>query len=104
MLESTYQSRLIKKLTRLYPGSVILKNDSGYLQGIPDLTILMDYSFWAVLEVKASERAMVQPNQEYYIELLGQMSFAAFIYPENEAEVLNALQQSYEFARHSRFS
>jgi hypothetical protein len=48
---------------------------------------------YAFLEVKASEDSKVQVNQPYYVELLDSMSFAAFIYPSNEAEVLGALQR-----------
>ncbi len=93
MLERDYQARLIRKLRRLFPGCIILKNDTDYLQGIPDLLILYGRN-WAALEVKASEDAPEQPNQEYYVELMGEMSFAAFIYPEVEEEVLYALQRS----------
>lgn len=98
MLESVYQSRLIKKLRRLFPGCIILKNDSSYIQGIPDLTILWG-PYWALLEVKASEDADQQPNQEYYVDLANEMSFGAFIYPENEAEILDALQQAFKPSR-----
>lgn len=95
MLESVYQARLIKKLNRLFPGCVILKNDSGYLQGIPDLLVLFG-DRWAMLEVKPSEDSPAQPNQPYYVDKLDHMSFAAFIYPENERDVLDALQQAFQ--------
>jgi hypothetical protein len=49
---------------------------------------------WGMLEVKKDESAPFQPNQEYYIELLNGMSFAAVIYPSNEEEVLVALQHA----------
>ena len=93
MRESTYQARLIDILRDMFPGCMILKNDSGYLQGIPDLLILY-HSSWAALEVKASINSPTQPNQEYYIEMLDTMSYASFISPENEEEVLYALQQT----------
>lgn len=98
MLESTYQSQLIKKLRVRFPGCVILKNDTDYMQGIPDLLVLYRNK-WAMLEVKASARSEVQPNQEYYIELFDSMSFAAFIYPEIEEEVLHDLQQALRARR-----
>lgn len=101
MLESAYQSRLIKKLARLFPGAIILKNDSGYIQGVPDLTILWG-TRWACLEVKASADAPERPNQGWYIFTLDEMSFAAFIYPENESEVLHDLQQAFGVARPAR--
>jgi len=94
MLESRYQSRLIKKLNNLFPGCTVLKNDASYLQGVPDLTILFE-DHWALLEVKASEKSDEQPNQRHYVERLNEASFAAFIYPENEDEVLHELQLAF---------
>lgn len=92
MLEADYQAYLIKRIKRdVLPGSLVLKNDTQYLQGIPDLTVLHGPK-WAVLEVKTSARARKRPNQEYYIDLFDGWSFAAFIYPENEEDVLNDLQ------------
>lgn len=93
MLESAYQAQLIKELYNMFPGCIILKNDTDYRQGIPDLLILYG-DRWAALEVKSSEDGPYQPNQEYYISEMNEMSFAAFIYPENEEEVLDALQQA----------
>lgn len=96
MRESTYQAGLIKKLRKQYPGSIIMKNDSGYQQGIPDLTILHKDK-WAALEVKAKapqDSQAFEPNQEWFIETMNNMSFAACIYPENEKEVLRGLQQA----------
>lgn len=91
MLERDYQAQLIKRIKREFPSCIILKNDSAYIQGIPDLAILFGKK-WAMLEVKASEDSVVQPNQGYYVQTLNKMSFAAFIYPENEEEVLDALE------------
>lgn len=94
MAENKFQAKLIRKLKRLFPGCEILKNDSGYRPGILDLTILWG-KYWAMLEVKASETARERPNQGYYVEKMNGMSFAAFIYPENEEEVLAALQEAF---------
>lgn len=93
MTEARYQSELIKKLRLLFPDCLILKNDPAYLQGIPDL-VIFNGDRYAFLEVKASERSPAQVNQPYYVELLDRMSFASFIYPENEEEVLRALQRA----------
>lgn len=103
MTENQYQAKLIKKLEKMFPGCVILKNDSSYKQGILDLTILWE-KCWALLEVKISADASTQPNQEYYVERLGQMSFAAIIHPDNENEVLSALQQAFRPRRRTRIS
>lgn len=96
MAENAYQGRLIKVLRDLFPGCLVLKNDPQYLQGIPDLLILHEDK-WAMLEVKDYEDAPEQPNQGYYVDMLNDMSFAAFIYPENEEEVLDALQQALRY-------
>jgi len=97
MLESAYQAQLIKRIELRFPGCWIIKNDTGYQQGIPDLTVFWG-PFWAMLEVKASEDAEVQPNQPYFVEKASGMSFGAFIFPENEREVLDALQLAFESA------
>ena len=88
--ESKYQRDLIKKLSRQIPGCLVLKNDANYLQGIPDLLILHG-DMWAMLEVKNTKYAKVQPNQEYYVSKLTRMGFARFICPETEVEVLEEL-------------
>ena len=103
MNERIFQRNLIRRLRDMFPGCVILKNDPSYQQGIPDLIILFENK-WAVLEVKADFKSEEQPNQEYFVNLLNKMSFAAFIYPENEDEVLDALQQTFRSRRTARVS
>lgn len=92
--ENKYQSELIKKISTLFPQSMILKNDPNYIQGIPDLLVLCDER-WAMLEVKASTTASHRPNQEYYVAKLNRTGFARFVYPENEDEVLRDLNQYF---------
>jgi len=92
--ESEFQAKLIKRLKSLFPGCFVLKNDANYIQGIPDLTVLWT-NRWAFLECKKEEDAKRQPNQKYYIDKANELSFARFIYPENEEEVLNDLQQAF---------
>lgn len=87
MLESAFQAKLKKKLKEMFPNCVVIKNDPENNQGFPDLTIFYN-SHYALLECKRSEKASHQPNQDYYISLFDKMSFARFIYPENEKEVL----------------
>lgn len=101
MRERVYQAGLIKRLHRRFPGCVVLKNDPEYMQGIPDLSVFWGMR-WAMLEVKASADAPSDPNQEYYVRVFNEMSFAAFIYPEIEEEVLYALQRSFEPQRNTR--
>lgn len=90
MKESAFQHNLITELKTMFPGCIVLKNDSSYLQGIPDLLVLYR-DRWCSLEVKKSLRASRRPNQEYYVKLMNDMSFSAFIYPENKEGVLNEL-------------
>jgi hypothetical protein len=93
MTEAKYQRELIKRLKYMFPGALVLKNDPDSLQGVPDILILYR-DRWAMLEVKESSKAKRQPNQEHYVALMDGMSFAAFIHPGNEEEVLIDLQQA----------
>ena len=93
-LESKYQKQLMDKIKKLYPGCVVVKNDSGYIQGFPDWSIFYKDK-WAILETKREEDASKQPNQEYYVNKLDEMSFSRFVYPENEKEVLSDLSQHF---------
>ena len=99
-LESAFQQKLIERLEREFVGIFILKNDSGYIQGIPDL-LLMYNDRWAALEVKPYATAEHEPNQDYYIDGLNQMSYGAFIYPENEEEIFHDLQNILQQPRRS---
>ena len=94
-LESEFQSKLIKELKQLFEGCMVMKLDSSYIQGIPDLLILYKNK-WATLECKKSANASKRPNQEYYVGLMNKMSFSRFICPENKEEVLNELQQAFK--------
>lgn len=92
-MESKFQSNLIKEIRERFPGCEVIKNDSGYIQGVCDLIILYKNK-WAMLEVKASSKSRKQPNQEYYVKKYGQMSYAAFIYPENKEAIIHELEQT----------
>lgn len=95
MLESKFQSNLIKEIKKRFPGCIVMKNDSSYIQGIPDLTVLYKDK-WASLECKVDETADHQPNQDYYVDKMNQMSFSRFIYPKNKEDVLNELCKTFE--------
>lgn len=96
MLENLFQANLIKELKEMFPGCIVMKNDSSYIQGIPDLLILYNNK-WASLEVKKSANAKRQPNQQYYVDKMEEMSFSRFIYPENEDEVLTELHLYFTY-------
>lgn len=93
--ERDFQGNLIKKIKTQFPDCMILKNDPTYIQGIPDLLILHNDK-WAALECKKSADSPARPNQPYYIDKMNGMSYAAFIYPENEEEVLNEIQSALQ--------
>lgn len=103
MRESTFQRRLIWQIKELFPGCIVIKNDANYIQGIPDLLILYKNK-WAALECKRSEKEHHQPNQDYYIALLDEMSYASFVYPENKEVVLDELQSALCPRRKTRLS
>lgn len=92
--ETEFQSKLIKEIEERFPGSRAFKVES-YIQGWPDLFVIKD-KHWAALECKRDKDAPKQPNQDYYVGMLNEMSFSRVIYPENKEEVLDELQRSFE--------
>jgi len=78
-------------LKEKFPGSIVTKLDSSDIQGIPDLLILYN-NRWATLENKRSKKAHKQPNQEYYVNKMDEMSFSRFIYPENKEQIMGELE------------
>jgi hypothetical protein len=101
--EAVYRKGLISKLESLFPGCFILKNDPAVNQGVPDILILFR-KCWAMLEIKKFNGASKQPNQDYYIDKFGKMSFASFIDPQTEDQVLDALQSAFRPGRKTRVS
>lgn len=103
MLENRFKTKLVSELKDMFPGCIILHMDPNEIQGIPDLLILYEDK-WAALEGKKTANSSHRPNQDYYVELMNNMSFAAYIYPENKEEVLHELQQAFRSRRATRFS
>lgn len=95
MLESRFQKKLIDELKETFPGCMVLKNDSSYIQGIPDLLVLHKDK-WASLECKKTATAKRQPNQKHYVDTMNNMSFSRVVYPENKDEVLDELKHIFE--------
>lgn len=93
--ERYFQAELIKELKTIFNGCMVMKLDSSYIQGIPDLLILYKDK-WATLECKKSSVSGKRPNQDYYVGLMNEMSFSRFISPENKEAVLNELQQAFK--------
>jgi hypothetical protein len=94
MREIPYQAELSETIEERFPGSFVIKQDPSRIQGIPDLLVLFGPK-WALLEVKRSRTASRRPNQPYYTDKFNKMGFAAFIYPENEEEVLDAMARYF---------
>lgn len=92
-LESGFQDKLRNDLKTMFPGCMVFKMDQ--IQGIPDLLVLHKDK-WATLECKKSANAAKQPNQEYYVGRMNEMSFSRFICPENKDQVLNELKQVFK--------
>ena len=96
LTEAIYQSKLKKKLEKRLPDAFVLKIDptATGIQGFPDLLILRNDK-WAALEVKKDEYATHRPNQDHYVNQIKHMgNYSAFIFPENEKEVLNELERA----------
>lgn len=98
MKESKFQHELIKEIKDRFPGAVVMKNDPNYIQGIPDLTVLYENK-WATLECKNSPQANHQPNQDYYVEKMNEMSYSAFVDPTSKGEVLDELEKLFGLRR-----
>ena len=73
---------------------LVMKLDSGYIQGIPDLLVLYKNK-WATLECKKNANASKRHNQEYYVDKMNKMSFSRFVCPENKDEVLEELHKAF---------
>lgn len=98
LLERNFQRDLIKEIKQRFKGSIVLKLDPQYIQGIPDLLILYG-DRWATLEVKRSQHASRRPNQKFYVKLMNKMSFSKFIFPENKEKILNEMERSFKTRR-----
>ena len=94
-LESKFQKEVKDDIKARLPGSFVLKMDPNEIQGIPDLLVLYNDK-WGMLEVKRNASASKRPNQDYYVDKMKELSFAAFIYPENKEEVLDELQRTLQ--------
>ena len=101
MRESVFQKQIKNELKIRFPGCYVYKTDAQQIQGSPDLLVLYKDK-WAALEVKRnqkeaekSERGDGHPNQGYRVRQMNEMSFAAYIFPENKEEVLDGLERLF---------
>lgn len=91
-LESGIQDDIVKELQTLFPGAIVSKIE--FFQGCPDLLILYRDK-WAALETKRGTESVHQPNQDLYVDLMNDMSFARFINKDNKEEVFRDLQKAF---------
>lgn len=93
-LERDFQRILIQDIKKRFPTAIVKKNDAGYIQGIPDLSVdIGPYSYH--LEVKRSGTAPYRPNQEYYLDKYNSTGgWARTIYPENKEAILDEMEQT----------
>lgn len=98
VLERKFQKNLIKEIKERFPNCIVCKMDANYIQGIPDLLILIGNT-WASLEVKRDQNASHRPNQDYYVNLMNNMSFSRFIFPQNKEKVLNEMESTFKSHR-----
>lgn len=103
MLENRFKTNLKKDIQRRLPGAMVLHLDPNEIQGIPDLLVLYK-DRWAALEGKKEKNSRHRPNQDYYVNLMNEMSYAAIIYPENKEEILDELERSLQASRSTRIS
>lgn len=96
MKESNFQKKLIDAIMDICPGSIIMKNDANYIQGIPDWTVLLPNGKWVLIECKKSANATRRPNQEFYISWANEHGYGVFASPENFKEVINDIKQASE--------
>ena len=95
MLENKFKTNLIRELKEMFPGCIVMHMDPNEIQGIPDLLVLHNDK-WVALEGKKNIDASVRPNQKYYVDKMNEMSYAAFIFPENKEEVLNEISRIFK--------
>lgn len=91
--ENKFKQDLKAEILARLPGSIVLHLDPQDIQGVPDMLVLYN-DRWAALEGKKSAKASHRPNQDYYVQQMNGMSFAAFIFPENKEEVLHDMERS----------
>ena len=93
--EGSFKTKLKAELKLLFPGCVIIKNDAGSVQGIPDMTIFYKGKY-AWIETKKSATASKRPNQSHYVNWSNSYgAYATFCQPENKKQVLQELVEYF---------
>lgn len=96
MLESQFRKEFLERLkARLYPVQIDVISTKPHNRSIPD-DFIIGPRFWAALEYKKSANAPHRPNQDYHIERLNEIGYAAFVYPENGEEIIDDLERLFK--------
>ena len=93
--ESKFKGEFYNEIRERLPGTEVIPNDAGYIQGFPDATVLFPNGRYFLLEGKREEKSHRQPNQGYYVEKSPLSSNAAFVCPENKEKVFKELERRY---------
>lgn len=93
--ESDFKSGLYKEIRATFPGTEVVPNDPGYIQGFPDATVYFPNGKYILLEGKRTNTSIKQPNQDYYVNISPLSNNALFVYPENKKEVLKEIERRY---------
>ena len=103
-LESEFQAKVVKEIRKRLPGAIVIKNDSGYLQGYPDWSVHY-HGMFALLEIKRHYNSHKQPNQDYYInQANAEGGFGRFVHQENKDVILDEMERSFKTSRIARVS
>lgn len=94
--EADFKSKLYKEIRNKFPGTEVIPNDAGYLQGFPDATVYFPNGKYILLEGKRTEKSARQPNQDYYVNESPLSPNAMFVYPENKKEVMKEVERRYK--------
>lgn len=79
-------------MLKIFPDAIITHLDPNDIQGIPDLCMFVGNRYF-MFETKRFTKASKRPNQQYYIDLFDEWSYARFVQPENMEDILDELEQ-----------
>ena len=95
MLEASFKKQFLKKIEERLPYlDLDFIEPSTRKRSLPDIFVIGPIC-WAALEFKRSQDSNHQPNQDYHVERFNEKGYATFVYPENEGEVLDALERLF---------
>lgn len=88
MLESKFKTRLRNRIEKEFPGAIVMHTNPVERRGAPDLVVLYKDK-WVALEGKQESKSSHRPLQDYRVEEWNKLSFARFVEPSNEQDVID---------------